>query len=414
MIGISAWIMGLALVRDRAALAMTFLLPPLLFVAFAAIFAGASGRDLKIKVGLADTARTASSTRLVAALRADANFRFILLDSGGEKELGEAVARGVVDVGVLIRGDLERRPEDGPAPILVLDETTRPLAGAIATGEVQRTLNEKLPDVALARILADVEKTGAIQREDRDFLADAFHKEAAERAGSGFTFARILDLRSADGAARGGNGNVLYYAAAVAAIFLLFGAVHGAMAVLDERESGTIDRLMLTRGAVAGMMAGRFLFLAAQGVVQAMVIYAAAFAVYGASFGMSAVLPWLLACAASAAAAAGLALLACTLCASRKQAEHLTTFIVLLLSAVGGSMVPRYLMPPWFQQIGWWTPNAWIIQALDRAALPGLRLDELALTLGVLLAMALATGGLAAAIAARRHGYRPSPARSRS
>ncbi len=414
MIGTSAWIMALALVRDRAALVMAFVLPPLLFVAFAAIFSGASGKDLKIKVGLFDAANTPSTQRLVAALRADSDFRFILLDSGGEGEVADAVRRGVVDVGVLIRGDLERRPEDGPAPILILDETTRPLAGAIATGEVQRTLNEKLPDVALGRILADVEKTGTIGPEDRAFLAEAFHKEAAARSGSGFSFARIIELRSSDGAARGANGNVLYYAAAVAAIFLLFGAVHGAMAVLDERESGTTDRLMLNRADVARMMAGRFLFLTGQGVVQAFVIYAAAFGIYGASFGAAAVVPWLLAVATSAAAAAGLALLACTLCASRRQAEHLTTFVVLLLSAVGGSMVPRYLMPPWFQQVGWFTPNAWIIQALDRAVLPGLRLGELALTLGVLVAMAAATAGAAAWIAAQRHGYRSAPTRSRS
>ena len=37
--------------------------------------------------------------------------------------------------------------------------------------------------------------------------------------------------------------------------------------------------------------------------------------------------------------------------------------LVLVMSAVGGSMVPRFLMPPELQGLGWFTPNTWVLEA---------------------------------------------------
>ena len=62
-------VMLLSLLRDRAALLMAFVLPPLIFVIFAAIFAGATGDQLRLHVGLADLAQTSTMRRLVVVFR---------------------------------------------------------------------------------------------------------------------------------------------------------------------------------------------------------------------------------------------------------------------------------------------------------------------------------------------------------
>ena len=395
MIAAAFRVMWLSLLRDRAALAMAFVLPTVIFSIFAAIFSGAIGDRVRIHLGLADLANTATTQRLVAALEAEPSLRVERLRAADPEAVVAAVRRGAVDVALVLRGDLAASDGTGAdRPVLLVESPARALATPIALGQLQRALNGALPDVVLARIVADVERAGKIGPDERAFLDEAFAEQRAKK--EPFAFASLVETRTT--ASGRGNDRVAYYAGAITAVFLLFAAMQGALSLVEEREGGLADRLAAGPGGLPVIVLGKFLFLLAQGVAQAGLIFAAAALLHGVDVTGHA-LAWLVTSALVSAMAAGLALAACALAATRQQAHLAATFGVLLLSAVGGSMVPRFLMPPWLQQAGWLTPNAWAIEAYQAALTEGAGAALPAW--GVLAALALAGLGAALALVGR-------------
>ena len=327
------------------------------------------------------------------------------------------VRNGKADVGLLLRADAESLDSSGgfgPPPIVILGDPARGVAVPMLTGQIRQAYFGALPDVAMGNVVDELENQfltlTTLQREEVDEGLAEMRAEGEAGRNVGWSFEDLLDFEDVVG--NGASLNLVAYSAgAVAFMFLLFASVHGAVSLLEERESGVLDRVLAGPGGIGVLVNGKFLYLVCQGVMQVTVIFVVAWLLYGlelpAHLG-----PWFVVTLASCLAAASLAMLLAAVCHTRRQAQTIANTAILVVSALGGSMVPRIFMPEGLRQIGWLTPNTWALEAYSGVFWRGDTLLEIIGPLGLLLGTAFAGWALAHAFARRRaYGLQARPAR---
>ncbi len=368
--------------RDRVAQALTFLLPIVFFSIFASVFGGQGAGTNRIRVAVVDEDQSDLSRRIVEGLGNEAGLRVrtgagedgsAVLDRAGAEAVvrsGEAPVAVVFPKGLGDHFATNGFGGGGGGPqIQLLADVSDKIAPQMVNGLLQKLTMSVAPDLMMQGGLNRFEKqAGAFTPQQRtavDQWLPQLKQQATTGSGtSGGTGAGMgvgVNVVDVMGSTTRRGSLISFYAAGIGVMFLLFSAVAGAGgALLDEVEAGTFERLLATRVGMNGILVGKWLFLAVMGCAQLTVMFLWGALVFKLPL-FSHLGGFAIMTAVTASAAAALGLVLATVAKSRAQLSGFSTILILTMSALGGSMFPRFLMSETMQKFGLVTFNGWAL-----------------------------------------------------
>lgn len=365
------------LLHNRVELLLTFLVPIAFFSIFAVIFGGGLGRGTtpRIKVVAVDEMQSAVSSQVMSALTEQESLRFVReADADGLKrgDALELVRSGSATMAIILR------EEGGQLAAELMADASDQVAAQVVSAVVNRSIMLSEAEYQVSQLADDGQNEG----DDQDAVSPA-GDSSHERFGIEESLQRQVEIVDVMGEGKA-NPVVSMYASGIAVMFLLFGATGGGGALLEERENQTLDRLLSTQMSMDQLLLGKWFYMSSIGVLQVGVMFIWAQLVFNVDL-MGHLDGFLMMTVVTALAASAFGLFLATLCKSRGQLNGLSVILILTMSALGGSMVPRYLMSDELQQYGLWTFNAWALDGYTKVFWRELPVDALAPQLGVLL-----------------------------
>ncbi|MHB1325617.1 MAG: ABC transporter permease [Thermoleophilia bacterium] len=168
-------------------------------------------------------------------------------------------------------------------------------------------------------------------------------------------------------------------------MFLLFGVMLGAEGLLEERDKGTLGRLLVAPVAKTSILGGKLVAQFLIALVQMAILFGVGHFFFGMHLGNS--IPGLiLMIFMTAFTATAFGILLASVVKTRRQATSLGTLIIILMSALGGSWWPLSIEPDFMQKLGHLTINAWALDGMNALIINGKTLTDILPQAGVLFA----------------------------
>lgn len=376
-----AWNNMLQMLRNPSELAAVIILPLVLTMIFGSAFANVANKPARVP--FVDEDGTEYAMQVATLLAEEPS---LAVEAMPRAEAEELVASGDVFVAVIIPEGFGQAVQAGDAEIQCLTNPSSDTAFAI-TAVVQGIAVRMSSDAAAANAVMAIKPAG--KRFPELFqVADAFWEPEPPVSVEGQTVI-ASDVRGETVQANGTTQS----SAGMAVFFIMFVTFGGAGAILEEREQGTLRRLLVTPTAKSTLLSGKIVGIVATACLQTLILTVVSALIFGVPWGRQ----WpanaiILFC--YILAVTGLAVLVSTIVRSRDQFAGASPIFSTGLAMIGGCWWSLDIVSPVMRTIAKATPTGWAMTGLTDVLARNHGLEAVWLPAVVLLGFAAITLGL--------------------
>jgi len=159
-------------------------------------------------------------------------------------------------------------------------------------------------------------------------------------------------------------GSLVQAVAGTSVMMLLFTVAGIGGSLLDEKQEGMLKKFLCSPIPPDHILYGKLVYANVISIIQLIIMFIYAWLVFKLDI-IHHLPSLLLMILAIAYACSGFGVLLASFAKTRQQVQGYSTLIVLVMSAIGGSMIPVFIMPKIMQEIAVATVNYWGIQGIN-------------------------------------------------
>jgi len=375
--------------HDQRSVILTFLLPLILITVFAFAYGGTGkydGRSGPVSLLVADLDLTVASKEIISNIDSLQDISIVISDSVKSKEL---VIKGRYVAALIIHKGFQDSLEAGTGtPMELVYDRSREMETGIIQQSLIRTVIASTSNIIVRnRIESYLKEQFPVFGQNmsdnifRTVTGDGNHTPA-------------IKYTSVVGVKNDTKLGLIQAVAGTAILMLLFSVAGVGTSILEEKENGTINRLLYSPLKGSAILYGKMLFAFFISILQLTTMFLFAWLVFNMDMNVN-VAGLILMVISTSFAVSSMGIFLAAIAKTRQQAHNLSTIVILVMSAVGGSMIPLFIMPPVLQKVALLSVNYWGIQGfydLFWRALPlGEIIPKILVLMGIGLLMTVAS-----------------------